>query len=69
MPTINPTTNHLENKNNGDTDDISIEGGKAEQKTQHQQNIERVQHTYVGPHCRQLYYTWNKTWTMTILDC
>jgi len=29
----------------GDTDDISIEGGKAEQKTQHQQNIEKVQST------------------------
>jgi len=25
----------------GDTDDISIEGGKAEQKSQHQQNIEK----------------------------
>jgi len=25
----------------GDTNDISIEGGKAEQKTQHQQNIEK----------------------------
>jgi len=46
MPTINPTTNHLENENN--TDDISIEGGKAEQKTQHQQNIKKV----LGPHCR-----------------
>jgi len=46
MPTINPTTNHLETKTmDGDTDDISIEGGKAEQKTQHQQNIEKVQHT------------------------
>jgi len=25
-----------------DTDDISIEGGEVEQKTQHQQNIEKV---------------------------
>jgi len=30
MPTINPTTNHLENKKN--IEDISIEGDKAEQK-------------------------------------
>jgi len=29
----------------GDTDDISIEGGKAEQNIQHQQNIEKVQRT------------------------
>jgi len=29
----------------GDTDVISIEGGKAEQKTQHQQNIKKVQRT------------------------
>jgi len=29
----------------GDTDNISIEGGKAEQKTQYQHNIEKVQHT------------------------
>jgi len=35
-----------------DTDDISIEGDKAEQKTQHPHNIEKVQCTYVGPHCR-----------------
>jgi len=51
MPTINPATNHLENENNGWR--RSIEGGKAEQKTQHQQNIEKV----LGPHCRWLCYT------------
>jgi len=49
MPTINPTKNHLKNENNGWSH--SMEEGKAEQKTQHQQNIEKVQRTYIGPHC------------------
>jgi len=43
LPTINPTTNHLENKKN--TEDISIEGDKAEQKT----NINRISKKYNVP--------------------
>jgi len=55
----------------GDTGEISIEGGKAEQKTQHQQNIEKVQRTYRSTLQDRISvcYTSNKTQTKIILDC
>jgi len=40
LPTINPTTNHFENENNGD--DIGIERGKSEQKS----NVNRISKKY-----------------------
>jgi len=40
MPTTNPTTNHLENENNAD--DISIEGGKADQKSTEYRKVQRT---------------------------
>jgi len=43
----------------GDTDDISIEGGKAEQKTQHQQNIEKLHLVHIAGSYKWPCYTWN----------